>query len=91
MTKRAKELAAKILAMHEYFEAGRRCYQQGDALQDEIERELQPGTVVNLGNGQEAELVDPWKEKTKVWRHTGVRRWEIQIRSAKASQLAAKL
>jgi len=77
--------------MQAALEAGREMYARADALQDLIEGELQPGTIVNLGNGQEAELIDPWKERTKVWRHTGVRRYQVEIRNARASQLTAKL
>lgn len=84
-------LAQKILDLQSALATGRAAYQRADALQDEIEKELKLGTVLALGNGQEAELVDPWSKKSKVWRHTGVRRYELDIRDAKASAMTSKL
>lgn len=68
-------------------EAGRQFYAQADELQDEIEKELKLDAAPhNMGDGREAVLSDPWlnqkKPNTKIWKHVGVRRYELEIRKA---------
>lgn len=93
-TKPAKPLttAEKIQRWEATKEAGQQLYQQADDLQDQIEKELKLNAPHNLGDGREAVLIDPWEEakaknKNKIWRHVGVRRFEIEIRSQAAHAL----
>jgi len=79
MAKPKPTLQELIKAMLGFKEAGKEFYAKADDIEEVIVRRMKRERVIDLGDGNQAELVNNFDGKNKVFRPAGVKRFEIKI------------
>lgn len=71
-----EELAARHLRE---LELGKLHYGRGDRALAELLAQVEPGAVIDLGNGRKAKVVDKYAGKTQVFHGSFCRRYELEV------------
>jgi hypothetical protein len=79
-----KDVTSKIRKLLAARDEGKAAYSRADELLDElVAGGLKPDRDIPLPGGRVARLVDQFKAKNKVFKPTGISRFEIQVSHAK--------
>jgi len=71
-----------VLAMLRAKEVGKAGYAKADELLEKILQTSKVGDVIDIGGGQQAVIVDNFATKNKVWKPTGITRFDVKIERA---------
>lgn len=82
MTRHTKALKDKIRSMLAAKDKGSEAYGLADRLMNELIDRLKVGEKVDLGGGETFEVVDNFADKNKVWKPTGVNRFDGKVSRA---------
>jgi hypothetical protein len=78
----AEALVQKICAMLERKDTGKAAYGEADRLLQELVPQLKLDQVVDLGNGETAQLIDNFAQKNKHWKPCGINRYDVKVSRA---------
>ena len=74
-----KKIARKIKARIAQLDKGKAAYAASDALLEEVIGMTKVGDLIELGAGFQAEIVDNYAQKNKVWKPCGINRFDIKV------------
>lgn len=74
--------------MLEAKDTGKAKYAEADRLLEELVQQLKLNESIDLGNGEQAQLVDNFAQKNKHWKPCGINRYDVKVsRAAKVATL----
>lgn len=77
--RRGRGRAALAKAVLRHRDRGRAEYERSDRALTELLSKVKPGKPFALGDGRQAQIVDLFAEKLKVFRSHGIARFELQV------------
>jgi len=80
--KSSDDLTKKVRRCIRYFELGKRNYARHRDLLQEICTEITPGTVIDLGDGRKATLIDNFADSITKFKPLGFSKYEFEVKNA---------
>lgn len=80
--KTSDDLQKKVKRCIRYLELGKRNYTRHRDLLAEICKEITPGTVVDLGDGRKATLIDNFADTITKFKPLGFSKYEFEVKNA---------
>lgn len=77
-----RKLKSKVRAMLKAKTAGKAYYQRADELLVEVLTLAPVGTVIDIGNGEQAVIVNNFAKGNKAWGHGSVNQFDVKVETA---------